>query len=92
MRPYPHRGAGRSSSWLYLDLLIQAHSGATQENLDLLIIQEVYREVNIREQTSTFKAGRLLILEALISSAITAGDYLASRFAQTYGFTQADKA
>jgi hypothetical protein len=23
---------------------------------------------------------------------ITAGDYLASRFAQTYGFTQADKA
>ena len=33
--PVPRRGDGRSSSWLYVDLLIQAHSVATQETIGL---------------------------------------------------------
>jgi len=38
--------------------------------MDVKNIQEVYREVNISEQTATCKMGGLLVLVPLISSAL----------------------
>jgi hypothetical protein len=38
--------------------------------MDVEDIQEVYRSVNISEQTATLKAGGLLVLEPVMTSAL----------------------